>query len=84
MARPPHERRLPSRARMKLAVDLLQPSLIDMGVNLGRREACVTEHLLDRPQIGSMAEQVRGNRVAQEMRPNLSLQSGRSFAYFPQ
>jgi len=67
---------------MKLAVNLLEPGLIDVGVNLRGREARVAEHLLDRAQIGSVAEQMRGKRVAQEMRPNL-LGQAREFGHLP-
>ena len=61
---------------MILAMYLLQSRLIDMGVNLGCGKAGVAEHLLDRAQIGPMAEQVRGKRMAQEVRPDLFLQAG--------
>ena len=41
---------------MKLAVNLFEPGLIDVGVNLRGREAGVAEHFLDRAQIGAVGE----------------------------
>jgi len=45
---------------MKSAMHFLQARLIDMGVNLRRGQAGVAQHLLDCPQIGTVAQEVRG------------------------
>ncbi len=55
---------------MKLPVNLLEPGLVDMGVNLRGRETGMPEHLLDRAQVSSVAEQMGGKRMTQEMRPD--------------
>ena len=47
------------RARMKLAMHSLEPLLIDMGINLGRRYVRVAKHLLDDSKIRAVAEQMR-------------------------
>ncbi len=60
---------------MKLAVDLLEPRLIDMGVDLRGGETGMAEHLLNCAQVGAMAEQVGRKRVAQKMGPNPFLQA---------
>jgi hypothetical protein len=60
-------------ARMKLAVNLFEPGLVDVGVNLSGREAGMAEHFLDRAQVSSVAEEVRGKRMTQEMRPDFLL-----------
>ena len=49
---------------MGLAVDVLEAGLGDVGVNLGRRKAFVTQQLLDDPQVGAALEEVRGVGVA--------------------
>lgn len=45
-------------------MDALQPVLIDMGVDLGCGDIGMAEHHLHRPQVGPMAEEVGGKRVA--------------------
>jgi hypothetical protein len=44
------------RAGMKLLMDFLQSRLIDVSIDLSRRDTGVTEHLLDLPQVGSAGE----------------------------
>ncbi len=46
-----------------------------MGVYFGRRDAFVSEHLLNGPQIGATFQQVRGKCVAKGMRAHLFLDS---------
>jgi hypothetical protein len=58
---------------MRLIVNRGQLIQIQMGVALGRREARMTEHLLNHAQIGTAVEQMRRKSVAQTMRTNLDL-----------
>jgi len=44
------------RPRMELSMDGFEALLIDMGVNLGRRDIGVAKHFLDDAQIGAVAE----------------------------
>ncbi len=46
----------PLRARMKFPMDRFQALLINVRVNLGRRDVGVAEHLLDDAQISAVAE----------------------------
>ena len=64
------------RAGMKLAMHSLEPLLVDMGINLGRRYVRVSQHLLDDSKIGAVAEEMRGEAVPQKMRINVLFQSG--------
>ena len=64
------------RARMKLAMHSLEPLLIDMGVDLGRRNVRVAKHLLDDSKIRAVAEQMRCEAVPQKVRINVLFQSG--------
>ena len=66
----------PLRARMKLAMDSLQPLLIDMGVDLRRRYVGVAQHLLDDSQIRAVAEQMRCEAVPELVRINIFFQPG--------
>ena len=54
----------PLRARMKFPMDRFQALLINVRVNLGRRDVGVAEHLLDDAQISAIAEQMRGKTVS--------------------
>ena len=51
------------RAWMKLAMHSLEPLLIDVGVDLGRRYVRVAEHLLNNSKISAVAEQMRCETV---------------------
>ena len=53
---------------MKLPVNRFESRAIDMRIDLCRRDVGVTQHRLDRSQVGAAFEQVRGERVAQCMR----------------
>eukprot|EP01035_Chromulina_nebulosa_P041629 gene41629-56341_t len=50
---------------MRVAVHVEQMRRIDLGVNLRRTEAGMAEQFLQRAQIGTAAEQVRREGVAQ-------------------
>ena len=63
-------------ARMKLAMHSLEPLLIDMGINPGRRYVRVAEHLLDDSKICAVAEQMRCKAMTQKVRINVLFQSG--------
>ena len=53
---------------MRRVVNLRQILKVEMGVNLRRRNARVTEHLLHRAQVAARLQHVRRERVAQGMR----------------
>ena len=57
-----------SRQRMMGGDDRLQPLRLDMGVDLGRRNIGMAEHLLQRAQIGTAGEQMAGKGMAQTVR----------------
>ena len=62
---------------METGVDLPEPAQLHPGVDLGRGDGRMAQHLLDRPQVGSAGQQVRGEAVPERMRADLPLQSGR-------
>src|SRR5260370_7727435 len=49
-------------------VNLLQPLLDDVSVNLSGRNICMPEHELNGPEVRSALEQVRGKTVPQHVR----------------
>src|SRR5260370_33671567 len=49
-------------------VNLLQPLLVDVSVNLSGRNICMPEHELNGREVGSALEQVRGKTVPQHVR----------------
>jgi hypothetical protein len=51
-------------------VDFLKVLDADMGVALRRSEAGMTEHLLNRTEVGSVIEQMSGERMAQAVGRN--------------
>jgi len=53
---------------MKLFVLGLQPVPVDMGVNLRGGNIRVTQHLLNRSQIGPALQKMGGKRMPQRMR----------------
>ena len=61
---------------MELAMHSFKPLLIDMGIDLGRRDVRVAKHLLDDSKIRAVAEQMRCEAVPQKMRINVLFQSG--------
>ena len=66
--RRPRGRALAARVRVRLEVQLAPPPVGHVRVQLGRREIGVAEHLLHGAEIGAAFEQVRRERVAQEVR----------------
>src|SRR6476469_5251212 len=52
---------------MTASVLALQPGRLDLGVNLRRGQAGVSQQLLDRPQVSPALQQMRGERMAQRM-----------------
>src|SRR6188508_2454471 len=60
--------RTSARMWMRSEVQLPSPSIGYVGVELRRGEVGVAEELLDAPQIGAALEQVRRERVAEEVR----------------
>ena len=59
---------LPARVRVRGVVRLAAAAVRDVGVQLGRRQVGVAEHLLDAAQVGSAFQQVRRERVPQQVR----------------
>ena len=57
-----------ARVRVRLEVQLAPPAIGYVRVELGRREIGVPEHLLHGAEVGAALEQVRRERVAQEVR----------------
>src|SRR6188472_937039 len=55
-------------ARMGGSVRVAQACRIDASVDLRGRYRCVTEQLLDHPQVGTALEQVGGEAVSQRVR----------------
>jgi len=55
-----------------------QSLLIDMRIDLRRRNIGVPEHFLDDAKIGAVAQQVRRKAVSQKVRVNVLFQSGPS------
>ena len=53
---------------MKLAVNLPQELVVDVGINLSGGNIGVPEQFLDHPQVGSVLEEVGGEGVAQQVR----------------
>ena len=53
-----------------------KPLLIDMRIDLRRRNIGVAEHLLNNPQIGAVSEQMRRETMAKKVRVNVFLQPG--------
>ena len=53
---------------MKAPMDVLEPLLVHMRVDLRRGDIGVAEHLLDHPEIGAVVQQVRGEGVPQQVR----------------
>ena len=54
--------------RVRLEVDVAAAPVGDVRVALGRPQVRVPQHLLDGAQVGPALQQVRGERVTQQMR----------------
>ena len=65
-----------SGARVCLMINIEQPLLRDVGVDLGGRQITVAEKLLHTAKIGAAIEQVRGETVPQRVRAGRVHQSG--------
>jgi len=59
---------LPTGVGVRLEVQLAAATIGYVGVELGRGQIRVPQHLLNRPEIGSALEQMRREGVAQQMR----------------
>ena len=60
---------------MELPMHSLKPLLIDVCVDLRRRNIGVAQHLLDYAQIRPVPEQVRGETVSEKVWVNVLVQS---------
>ena len=58
----------PSRARVEFFDHRLEGALFDVGVDLRGRDVRMAEQLLNDAQVGTAAEEVRGEAVAHEVR----------------
>ena len=65
-----------STSRMETAMDIPQPFLVDVRVDLRRRDVGVAEQLLDDAQVRAVAEQMCGEGMAQEVGVDLCLDPG--------
>lgn len=63
-------------------MDSFKPLLIDMRINLRRRNIGVAEHLLNNPQIGAVSEEMRRETVPEKVRVNILLQSSLPRVFF--
>ena len=61
---------------MKLSVHGFEPLLIDMRVNLRRRNIRVAEHFLDNAQVGAVAKEMRRKTVPEKMGIDIFFESG--------
>ncbi len=62
---------------MEPGVNLAEPAEFHPGVDLGRRDRRVPQHLLDSAKVRAPGQQVGGEAVPQGVRTDVSLQSGR-------
>ena len=69
---------------MRVEVRLAATEVGDVRVQLGRREACVAEHLLDAAQVGAALEEMCCERVAEEMRMNATRLEAGAVGELPQ
>ena len=53
--------------RVGHGVDTLQLTDADLGINLGRVQVGMSEHLLDKPDVGTIFEHERGARMPEQM-----------------
>src|SRR5512137_1522676 len=61
---------------MELVVDAAKPVPADVGVDLRRRDLAVAEHELDRAQVRPPLEQVRRERMPEDVGADLGGQAG--------
>jgi len=67
---------------VKLPMYSFKPLLIDVRVNLRRRNIGVAEHFLDDAQVSAVSKQVRRETVPEKMGINVFLQSGVPSMFF--
>ena len=60
-------------AGMELLVDFFQPRLVDVGVNLRRRDIGMAQQFLDLTQVGSPGKHMRGKAVPHRMRADRNI-----------
>ena len=59
---------------MKSPMHRFQPLLIDMRIDLRRRNIGVAQHFLNNPQIGAVPKQMRRETVPEKVRVNIFLE----------
>ena len=70
------------RPGVKLPMHSFESLLIDMRINLRRRNIRVAQHLLDDPQIGAVPEQMRRETMPEKMRVDIFLESSPLCVFF--
>src|SRR5262245_17598788 len=66
------------RPGMELAMHSFQTLLIDMRIDLCRRNIGVAKHFLDDSQIGAVPQKMRGETMSKKVRVNVLFQPGAS------
>ncbi len=61
---------------MKPPVNFLEPLPVDVGVDLGRADLRMAEHLLDHPEVGPPSEEMGGEGMPQNMGAGLLVNPG--------
>src|SRR5438132_1628263 len=61
---------------MELGVDTAKPAQLDAGVDLGRGDRSVAEHLLNHAEVGATREQVGGKAVPEGVRTDITRETG--------
>ena len=67
---------------MKSSMHGFEPLLINVGVNLRRRNIGVAEHFLDNAQIGAVAQEMCRETMPQKMGINVFFQTGAARVFF--
>ena len=70
--------------RVRLEVQLAPPPVGYVRVELSRCQICMPEHLLHGAEIGAAFEEVRGERVAEEVRMNAARLEARLLCELPE
>ena len=61
----------PSRSGVVLLIDFAEARHVDVGVDLRRRDAFVTEHFLDLAEVGAVLEHVGRETVSNRVRADI-------------
>ncbi len=72
----------PARTGMGAVIHVHEVGHAHVSVALGRREAAVSQQLLDRPQISTSVEQMGRKRMAKAVRTDFRLHTGAQLCLF--